>query len=244
MRGRQQLQRYSPESAVEARQLFEQAIALDPNFGAPHAGIAVAIKHDLLNQRAPDRAAAQKLFEDHAAKAAALDPDEPTIHWARAAELISRRESAEAVREVREWLRVEPSSDLAHGMLAQSLLYDEKAAEAVREIEYAMRLNPHFPDLYLHVLGHALLLERDFDSAEDAFRRRIRRNPATDASRMLLVCLLGHRGRVDEARAEWAELLRHHPGFVLAERRKGWFYSNQADEEFVMEGLRRAGLAE
>ena len=107
-----------------------------------------------------------------------------------------------------------------------------------------MRLNPHSPDLYLHVLGHALFLERDYDAAEDAFRRRIRRNPATDASRMLLASLLGHRGRADEARAEWAELLRHHPGYVLAERRIGWFYSKPADEEFVVEGLRRAGLGE
>src|SRR5882724_5051074 len=99
----------------------------------------------------------------------------------------------------------------------------------VPEIEYAMRLNPHFPDLYLRVLGHALFLERDYDAAEDAFRRRIRRNPATDASRMLLASLLGHRGRTDEARVEWAELLRSHPGFVLAERRKGWFDSKPAE---------------
>ena len=244
VRGRQQLQRYTAESVAEARQLFEQAIALDPNFGAAHAGVAITFKNDLLNQRSPDRAAAQKLFEEHAAKAIALDPDEPTIHWARAADCLSRREAAEAVREVRAWLRVEPSSDLAHGMLAQCLLYDEQAPEAIREIQYALRLNPHFPDLYLHVLGHALFLERDYDAAEDAFRRRIRRNPATDASRMLLASLLGHRGRADEARAEWAELLRHHPGYVLAERRIGWFYSKPADEEFVVEGLRRAGLGE
>jgi adenylate cyclase len=244
VRGRQQMQRYTGESVAEARQLFEQAIALDPDFGAAHAGLAITYKNDLLNQRSPDRAAAQKLFEDHAAKAVALDPDEPMIHWALAADSISRRQNAEAVREVRAWLRVEPSSDLAHGMLAQSLLYDDAPAEAVSEIEYAMRLNPHFPDLYLHVLGHALLLMREYDRAEDAFRRRIRRNPGTDASRVLLACLLGHRGRADEARAEWAELRRHHPSFVLAERRKGWFYSNPADEEFVVEGLRRAGLAE
>ena len=185
VRGRQQLQRYTAESVAEARELFQQAIALDPDFGAAHAGIAITYKNDLLNQRSPDRAAAQKLFDDHAAKAVALDPDEPMIHWARAADFISRRQNAEAVREVRAWLRVEPSSDLAHGMLAQSLLYADAPAEAVREIEYAMRLNPSFPDLYLHVLGHALLLTRDYDAAEDAFRRRIRRNPATDASRLI-----------------------------------------------------------
>jgi hypothetical protein len=61
---------------------------------------------------------------------------------------------------------------------------------------------------------------------------------------VLLSSLLGHLGRVDAARAEWTELLRQHPDFVLAERRKGWMYSSREDEEFVWDGLRRAGLAD
>jgi hypothetical protein len=36
--------------------------------------------------------------------------------------------------------------------------------------------------------------------------------------------------------------VRRHPGYVLAERRKSWFYSKPADEEFVVEGFGRAGL--
>ena len=244
VRGRQQLQRYTPESVAEGRQLFGEALKLDPNFAAAHAGFALTVKNDLLNQRVPiaERPAAQKLFEEHATKAQELDPDEPMIHWVRATDHLSRREPDKAVAEIRKMLRIEPSSDLGHAMLAQGLLYDGHAAEAVPEIEYAMRLNPRFPDLYLHVLGHAQLLNRNWDAAEDAFRRRIRRNPATDSSRLLLAALLGHRGRVEEARDEWDELKRHHPKFAVEERRKGWFYRFPADEEFVIDGLAEAGL--
>jgi tetratricopeptide (TPR) repeat protein len=244
VRGRQQLQRYTAASVAEAGHLFEHALALDPNFAAAHAGLGLTIKNDLLNQRALDREAAQRRVEEHMAKAAALDPNEPFLHYLRATDHLSRREIAEAERHVRELLKVEPSSDLAHGLLAQCFVLEGRAAEAVPEIEYAMRLNPHFPDLYLHILGHAQLLLRDWPAAEDTLRRRIRRNPTTDASRLLLTSLLGHLGRVEEAHAEWAELLRQHPDFVLAERRKGWMYSSRKDEEFVWDGLRRAGVAD
>jgi TolB-like protein/Tfp pilus assembly protein PilF len=242
VRGRQQLQRYTPESVADARQLFGEALKLDPNFALAHAGVAVSVKNDMLNQRVEDRAAAQALFEKHAARAQELDPHEPMIYWVRATDFLSKRQADAAAAEVRKMLRAEPSSDLGHALLAQCLLYDGHAPEAVPEIEYAMRLNPRFPDLYLHVLGHAQLLNRQWDAAEDAFRRRIRRNPATDSSRMLLAALLGHRGRVEEARDEWDELKRHHPKFVVEERRKGWFYRFPADEEFVIDGLAKAGL--
>src|SRR5262249_20550393 len=178
------------------------------------------------------------------AKAAALDPNEPLLQWLRAADNLGKRELGEAERHVREMLRAEPSSDLAHGLLAQCFVFDGRPAEAITEIEYAMRLNPHFPDLYLHLLGHAQFLLRQWGPAEDTLRHRIRRNPTTDASRVLLISLLGHVGRVDEARTEWAELLRQHPNFVPTERRKGWMYSHRDDEDFVWEGLRRAGVAD
>jgi len=244
VRGRQQLRRYTKASTIEARRLFEQAIALDPNFAAAYACAALAVKNERMNQVAADPAAADALIRSYGEKAASLDPDEPTIHWLRALDGLSQRRHAEAEREASELLRVEPSSDFAHSLLAQILVHAGRPAEAVPHLEQAMRLDPHFPDLYLHVLGHAYLLLRDWPRAEDALRRRIRRNPTTDSSRLLLASLLGHQDRPDEARAEWAELMRHHPSFVLADRRKGWFYKDPADEEFVVEGLRKAGVAD
>ena len=179
-------------------------------------------------------------------KAVALDPDEPTIHWLLALDHLSQRRHAEAEREARELLRIEPSSDLGYSLLAQIVLHDGRPAEAVRHIERSMQLNPRFPDLCLHVLGHAYLLLRDWTRAEDALRSRIRRNAKTGScSRILLVFRArpsgptGRRARRMGGAQASASVL-----FILADRRKAWFYRDPADETFVLEGLRKAGVAD
>jgi adenylate cyclase len=73
-------------------------------------------------------------------------------------------------------------------------------------------------------------------------KRRILRNPDTDASRALLAASYGQTGLVDEAREVWRELLRVNPGYSIEQRRKVLPYKNPEDFECVVEGLRKAGL--
>ena len=75
-------------------------------------------------------------------------------------------------------------------------------------------------------------------------RRRILRNPETDASRVLLAACYGQMGLVEEAREAWREALRVNPAFSLEHRRKVLPYKNPADFERIVEGLRKAGLPE
>ena len=73
-------------------------------------------------------------------------------------------------------------------------------------------------------------------------QQRLTRNPHTDISHMLLAASYGHLGRTAEARAEWAEVFRANSNFWLEHRRKVLPYRNSSDFEFVVEGLRKAGL--
>ena len=82
----------------------------------------------------------------------------------------------------------------------------------------AMRLDPHYSAIVLHFLAQANFSLGDYETAAGQLLERIARNPATDASRMLLAACYGHLGRPDEARAAWAELLKVNPGFSLAQR--------------------------
>ena len=75
-------------------------------------------------------------------------------------------------------------------------------------------------------------------------KRRLARNPVTDVSRALLAASYGHLGRLDEARAEWREVLRVNPDYSLEYRRKVLPYKNPADFERVVDGLRKAGVVE
>ena len=71
---------------------------------------------------------------------------------------------------------------------------------------------------------------------------RIGRNPGTDSSRMLLASCYGHLGRAEDARAEWAELLKVNPDFSLTQRSRVLPYKNADDFQRILEGLAKAGL--
>ena len=50
-------------------------------------------------------------------------------------------------------------------------------------------------------------------------------------------------GRIEEAKAEAAEYLKHDPDYTMAIEHK-WPYKNQEDLEHLLDGYRTAGLPE
>jgi adenylate cyclase len=74
------------------------------------------------------------------------------------------------------------------------------------------------------------------------FPPRIARTPGTDSSRMMLAACYGHLGRVEEARAAWAELLKVNPDFSLEQRKRVLPYKDPRDFARIADGLVKAGL--
>ena len=105
-----------------------------------------------------------------------------------------------------------------------------------------MTLDPFCTDMILHFQGQALFQLGRYDEAAAILKRRILRNPETDASRALLAAVYGQMGLLEEAREAWRGLLRVNPDYSLDQRRKVLPYKNPDDFERVVEGLRKAGL--
>ena len=75
-------------------------------------------------------------------------------------------------------------------------------------------------------------------------KRRLVRKPESDISRVLLASVYGHMGRVEDSRAQWAEVLRINPEYSLEHRRKTLPYKNPRDFEHIVDGLRIAGIVD
>lgn len=95
----------------------------------------------------------------------------------------------------------------------------------------------------LHIQAQANFSLGEFDTAAGLLAERIRRFPATDASRMLLASCYGHLGRAEDARKAWAELLTVNPDFSLKQRARVLPYKNPDDFQRIVAGLAKAGLA-
>jgi adenylate cyclase len=227
---------------IEARNMLERAVTIDPDFAAALASIGFTHLNDYINGWAevPERSLQTGL--EIAERAVRLDDEEPQAHWVFAIALLFHRELDRALAEARRCLALEPNSAGAHVVMARILTYSGDPASAINVIDAYMRLDPLYRDLALHFLAEAQVSLGQLDAAVATLKRRLERNPNSETSYALLAACYGHLGRVADARAAWAEVMRIAPNFSIERQRRILPYKNPHDFERRVEGMRKAGL--
>jgi adenylate cyclase len=238
LRGREQYRLFSKDSNQAARALFERAIALDPDYAEPYAGLAETYVQDWFmgSETALDRA-----FE-LAQQATARDPILPLVQEALSTVHLFKKQHAEAIATARRWIELEPSNADAYATLAGAMHFSGENEEVIALIEKAMRLNPFYPFFYPHYIGLANLAMHRFDEAVAALTRGAARNPEALWPHVFLAACHGHMGEDAEASAQLAEVRRINPEFSIEALLKLLPYKRSADIDLLVNGLRKAGL--
>ena len=171
LRGRQYFHHFRRKSLEFARQMFNRAIEIDPDYARAHAGVADSCS--LLYKYFDAREANLRQADVASLKAIELEPDLGEAHVARAIALSMSKRYEEAAAEFDEALRLDPTlfeaaywygrTHLTQGNFADALKYLERAA-ALRPDDYQI---PGFAAQALKSLG------RDDEGAAQ-FRRQTR----------------------------------------------------------------------
>ena len=82
-----------------------------------------------------------------------------------------------------------------------------------------MRLDPLYRDIALYFLAEARISLGQFDEAVAALKLPLQRN-SNSGSYALLASCYGHLGRITEAQAVWAEVMKIAPDFSIERRRR------------------------
>jgi adenylate cyclase len=242
LRARELLSGSTRESVVQAKAMHRQAIELDSNFAAPHAGLSLAAISDYASDWAPDPAQALDEAERWARRAVELNDQEPVSHLALGSALLWRRNHEGALAEFRRMIALDPNFAQGHTATGLALMYAGRSAEALEPFAMAMRLDPHYSPIVLHFVAQANFSLGHYETAAQRLLDRIARTPGTDSSRMLLASCYGHLGRAADARATWVELLKVNPDFSLMQRARVLPYKNAHDFQRIADGLAKAGL--
>ena len=244
LRGRELWRRQGKETNLKARELLQRATELDPNFGPAYAFLAAALANDYVSGWSASPTQSLEQSHEAARRAVALDDGYPDSHVALALANLWMRRHDEAIREAESAIALNPNFAEGHAFLGLCLHYVGRSEEALGCFDRAMALDPYFPDMWLHGQAQAAYQLGRYPEAVDLLKRRILRNPETDASRVLLAASYGQMGLIEEAREAWREALRVNPDYSLEQRRKVLPYKNPDDFERVVEGSRKAGLPE
>ena len=238
LRGREQYRLFSTDSNAAARRLYERAIALDPDYAEPYAGLAETYVQDWFMGEQPALDRAFKLAQ----QAAARDPSLPLVQEALSTVHLFKKQHAEAIATARRWIELEPSSADAHTALAGASHFAGENEDVIALVEKATRLNPIYPFFYPHYIGLSHFAMRGYDQAAIALERSIEINSDVLWPHLFLAACYSHLGDSPAARSQVAEVRRINPEISIAWLLTFMPYKRSGDLELLVEGLRKAGL--
>jgi tetratricopeptide (TPR) repeat protein len=241
----------------QVQQAFERAIALDPRYALPYAGLGLVYWQKFITEPDPgwkwkknalqlakislalaENSLALRL---HARQYLALD-----IIGTPGANLMAGNQYDLAVAELRRARALAPNDADTLADLADTLVFAGEAKEAGELMRHAMRLNPNFPTWYYRPAGIACYMNEQYPQAVQEFSDWYESEIIKSVSIPWLAAAHAQAGNLDKARQIVARvnssdgLRRGVPPFLQTTY---YYYpfKKKADIEHLIEGMRKAG---
>jgi adenylate cyclase len=234
--------RFNKDDNTVARQMFDEAVALDPENAGAHTMLGWTHQMDVWYGSSETPGKSMERASELAQKTVALNETLDSPHSLLCHTYLMKRQYEEAIAEGERAVALSPNGADAHAHLAMTLNYMGRPEEAIGLFKKATRLNPMPPNWYLFCLGDAYRLTGQYEKAIATVQKSLQRNPDDIIAHIALATGYIMGGREDEARAEAAEVLRIDPKFSLEYYANTLPYKNQADTELIIDALRKAGL--
>lgn len=230
---------------LEAGELLERSLALDPTSAACHSWLAHWYLFSLGQGLETNVDLAVQRAEDLSKQAVVLDPTDArgfTVAGHVRAFLKKDAEGALALHE--RAISLNPNLALAWCYSGLAHSYVGQHSEAIRRIQQAQHLSPHDPHGFFFdmALGMPFLLTGEYEAAALAGRRARDRHPGLSSTYKGLLAALGHLGATQEATSVRKRLMAMEPDFSISEARLRSPLSRPEDKTCYLEGLRLAGV--
>ena len=152
LRGVEYYQRFTKEGNAQARQMFEQAVALDPQYAEAYAHLGVISHQEWLWRWSADPQTVERALA-LAQRAVALDDSLPLAHALLGGVYALKQQYEQAIAEGERAVALDPNRADTYANQALVLNSVGKFEEALRAVKQAIRLNPRSPSSYLFQLG-------------------------------------------------------------------------------------------
>jgi adenylate cyclase len=239
LRGGTYFCRFTKDDNAKARQWWQQAIKVDPEFSEAYAVLGWSYWQDVWNQWSENPQADAQRSAELAHKALALDDsDTDALALLCESDWMQGRYD-QAVADGERAVAINPNSAVDYEALSTALLNAERPEEALSAAEKAMRLDPARQDSYAYCAGLAYYGMGRYQEAITLLKRGLAGRPHNLVTLLGIAASYVELGRNHDAHAEAAEIERINPGFAVA----SWPHAkNDAATKRFMSDLRKAGL--
>ena len=185
LRGMEYFWRFTKEANAQARQMFEKAIALDPQYAEAYAWLGVDLLRGVglaLECRPPDPGARVGAGATGPCPGR-LPADSP---FALEHVYAQKQQYDQAIAEGERAIALDPNNADSYACRRMTLNFAGRPEEALRMMEQAMRLNPRYPPIYLFQLGWAYHLTGRYAEAIATLKEAISRSPNILVAHLIL----------------------------------------------------------
>jgi len=242
LEGNSYFYRFNENDNVVARQMFEEALALEPESPGACTMLGWTYVMDVWYGSSESPEKSMERASELAQKALALDDTRDYTHLLLGHIQLMTRQYEKAIAEEERAVVLNPNGADARAHLAMTLHYVGRPEEAIALFKKAIRLNPMPPNWYLTVLAQAYSHTEQYEQAIETLQKVVKRNPDDLLAHIGLAGSYSMAGREEEAHTEAAEVLRMNPEFSLEYYAKTLPFKNQKNTEFEIDALRKAGL--
>jgi len=233
---------YEAKFLSESRPLFEGAISLDTQFAAAYGRLAYTHLMDVWWAPSTSRSESFRKGFESVEKCISIDDSQAFCHAMMGQFYLMRREYDRAIAEGGRAATLNPNDTWVAVWYGMTLRSVGRYEEAISILQRVIRLDPFNTGFPLFHLGSTYLLMRRHEDAIEEYNKALKLNPKIFNAYVGLTAAYSSLERMDEARSAASELLKLHPTFSLVDFEKTLPYKNQADTEFMVNALKKAGL--
>ena len=205
---------WNKDDNLLAKKLYQEAIALDPEYGPAYELFGLTYWHDMVRGWSDDPAGSLKKAEELGKKAITLGG---LAHMLLTAVYDQQGHYDKSIAEAEKGLALNPNSADLNVIFAITLLHTGRYKEAIKRVKKAIRLNPHHPPYVLTVLAGCYLRAGMNEKAIEVYERDVQLAPNTLHSWLSLTSLYAQLGRDEKAKKAAGGSAQNRTGLFVGE---------------------------
>ncbi len=250
IKGKELYEHFTNEDNAKAREHFENALELDPQYvtSMSHLGITHFIDYNLGWSDSPSSSLNRAV--ELGQNAVELDDQDPLAHGLLGYVFLYQRQYDKAILEGKRAIALNPNFALGHGFLGHIMSISGQFDEAITILKKGYRLNPNLDPVFWGNLSNSYIFLERYEEALEA-GNKMEEHALNDRlgkfrffPPLLSSWIYQELGREEEARAYMTEALKREPDLSLEWFKSIFPYKNPAHLQRALDAFQKAGMPE